>query len=107
MVEELYPDSELINKRKEKNRSNDRVFVLEPIEGKFTLTQAGHIDTSIFKGKNNIHALINEFGNWYLKMDHGMLPSGLKQQWTSFTKLEHFVKEYYLKRNVRVKDILD
>lgn len=92
---------------KNKNRADDRIFVLKPIEGKFSISASGNTDTSLFKGDNNLHARMNEYSNWYLAYDKGAVPPMLKQQWTSFTKLERFVKEYYLKRNVEVVKIID
>jgi len=99
----------LDNLRRKKNKSNDRVFVLKPIAGKFSLNSAGTVDKRLYsgRGENNLHAKQQPDGLWSLFLDYGMAPQPLKQQFTNFKLCEKAVREYYLRRNIEVKEILD
>lgn len=101
--------SNLDELRRKRNRSSDRIFVLSPIEGKFSLNGAGVVDKRLYagKGENNLHAKQLPNGLWSLYLDHGLLPQPLKQLFTNFHTCEKFVREYYLKRNIEVKEIID
>lgn len=91
-----------------KNKSNERQIVLEKIEGKKTLSSSGIVDTSLLNGTNGLHAVVDtQTMLWGLKQSSGILPPPLKQQFTSFTQLMRFVKEYYLRRNINVAKVID
>lgn len=91
-----------------KNISNDRILVLEKIEGENTLDTSGKIDNRLFTGKNRLHALKDPQTNlWHLQYDSGLLSEALKQQFTTFTKLETFTSEYFKRRGVYIKEIID
>ena|ERR1700692_198253 len=91
-----------------KNRDSNRVLVLKPMEGKTAMNSIGSSDPRLFTGENNVHAIMNkETSLWYLKMDHGLLPQQLAQQFTSFNKLFGFVSEYYKRRNIDITEVID
>ncbi len=91
-----------------KNRSNDRLIVLQKIDGKPTLSSSLIVDNSLFDGSNELHAVVNtETMLWHLKQVRGTLAPPLKQQFTSFTKLMNFVTDYYKRRNIHVAGVID
>ena len=98
--------SNLDELRKQKMRSLDRVFVLEPTE-KFTPAEAGTVDKRLYTKGNNLHAKQQPNGLWTLYLDHGTLPQPLKQQFTGFNICEDTIRKYYAKRNISVKEVLD
>lgn len=91
-----------------KNVSNDRILVLEKIEGQTTKNSAGVTDNRLFTGDNKFHAIKDPVTNfWKLQMDKGLLSESLKQQWTTFGKLEKYLSEYLKRRGIIVKEIID
>ena|SRR6185437_16008886 len=91
-----------------KNISNDRILVLAKIEGADTKDSSGKIDNRLFNGNNNLHALKDPQTNfWRLQYDSGILSEQLKQQFTSFSKLEVFVTEYFKRRGIYIKEVID
>ncbi|MDE1830257.1 MAG: hypothetical protein KGI25_08040 [Thaumarchaeota archaeon] len=91
-----------------KNKSNDRILVLEKIEGEKTLSSKGIVDNSLFNGENKLHAIIDtQTMLWHLKYENGIIPPSFKQQFTSWTKLMNFVTEYYRRRNIRIAKVID
>src|SRR6185312_6876886 len=103
-IEEYKLDSERVRK----NRNSDRILVLQRMEGKNTLSTKGIPDNRLFTGENKLHAIFDpEESMWYLKFDAGLLPEQFKQWFTTFDKLLTFVKMYYEKRNVLVKEVID
>lgn len=91
-----------------KNVSNDRILVLAKIEGTETLDAAGKVDNRLFSGKNRLHAIKDPQTNfWRLQYDSGILSQSLKQEWTSFTRLMSFVEEYFKRRGIEIKEIID
>jgi len=91
-----------------KMHSADRVIVLEPIEGKATLSATGLTDNRLFTGENRLHAIMDpQTCIWTMKYDEGGLPAGLKgQQFTSFGKLLNYAREYYKRRNIEIKEVI-
>lgn len=91
-----------------KMKSNDRVFVLEKVEGTQGKSTSGMIDNRLFDGGNKLHAKLDPHSMlWSVNMDKGLVPQVLKQQWTSFPKLKDYVTSYYANRGVRVKEIIE
>lgn len=99
--------SRLAEKLKARNRSSDRIFVLAPIEGKFALNTSGTADPRLFTGENKLHAIQGVNGLWTLKYEKGIMQDSLKQTFTNFSTLERYVRDYFLKRNIEVKEIID
>ncbi len=91
-----------------KMRSPDRILELEVIDGKSPRTNMGMTDVSLFTGDNKLHAKMdNETTLWGLQYEKGVVPEPLKQKFTSFKTLKRFAEDYFLKRNVRIKEIKD
>lgn len=99
----------MIERNLTKNVSNDRILVLNKIEGVQTKDSAGVTQNRLFTSENNkLHALKDQKTNfWKLQWDKGLLSEPLKQQWTSFTKLLNFTSEYLKRRGVEIKEIID
>ena len=95
---------------KAKMKSDDRVLVLRPMEGKSALTTGGMTDNRLFKegGGNRLHAVRDPNTSlWKLYYDQGALPPKLQIRFTSFNKLMTYVNNYYHKRNLHVANIID
>lgn len=91
-----------------KNKSNDRILVLQAMEGKATLSTTGTVDKRLFSGENKLHCIYEEeTGLWYFKMDHGFLPGGLTQRFTTYGKALAFAREYYARRNIEIKQTIE
>lgn len=85
-------------------RKSDRVFVLETTPN-FIKSK---VDTRLVDGNNRLHAVKNpQISMWSLKLDHGELPESLKSSFTSFTSAQRHVEQYFIKRGVKVTEILD
>lgn len=91
-----------------KLRKSDRILVLEKIEGKNTINSTGLVENRLFTGENELHAIMDEQSClWSLKYKMGSPPEPLKQRFTSFRALYKFAEDYFLKRNIRIKEVLD
>lgn len=89
-------------------RATDRVLVLRPIEGKRPLSSTGLVDTRLFTGANNLHAVMNQRTClWNLKYDSGGLPDPLKQRFTSFDRLKQYADGYFRKRGIEIVEVID
>lgn len=104
----LYDFEEKTEKYQAKMRSNDRILVVRQAEGKKPLNSHGVLDHRLFKGENNLHAIVGPFDNlWRLKSEKGLLPEPLKQTFTTFTRLEQHCREYFAKRNLEIIEVKD
>lgn len=91
-----------------KNWSNDRVLVLERVLDKPILNTSGIPDRRLFTGENKLHAILDtQTMMWTLRYDHGIAPEPFKQKFTSFTKLQDFVTDYFKRRNVNIVKVVD
>lgn len=91
-----------------KMQSWDRILVLSLKEGKTAKDVSGNIDPDIFKGGNNLHVIKDpETCFWFFKYDRGGLPEPLKCKFTSFKTAVKFAEEYYNKRNLIIKEVID
>jgi len=85
-------------------RSLERTFVLELMEG----VKKYQVDTRLVDGNNHLSAIKNpQLPMWALKLEKGTLPEGLKSCFTSFEALRKHVELYFLKRGVKVTEIID
>lgn len=92
----------------EKMTSPDRTLVLEPIDGKAPLNTIGMVDKRLFTGENELHAIMDlQTCLWKLKYNSGIVPEPLKQQFTGFRALHKFCEEYFRKRNIRIKEVIN
>lgn len=93
-------------RRKSKMKSDDRVLVLKPVEGKQTLASDGSVDKRLFTGENNLHAIYDEVsGVWSMKYDKGAIPGGLQGRFTLFSELLSTARSYFNKRNVGIVEV--
>lgn len=93
-------------RRRGKMKSDDRILVLKPMEGKPTLTAEGTVDKRLFKGENNLHALYDVYtGSWKMAYDMGGLPGGLQGKFTTFNELVTTARNYFSRRNVEITEI--
>lgn len=98
----------LESNRKNKLRSDDRVFKLCALDDKHPISTSGLIDKRLFTGDNKLHAIKNgQTTLWSLKYDQGGVPEYLRQQFTSFKLLVKVVGEYFAKRNIKIEEIID
>jgi hypothetical protein len=88
--------------------SSDRVLVLEVIDGQKPLSSTGLVDPRLFTGENKLHAIKDtQTCLWHLKYDQGIVPPPLKGQYTGFNQLKKFCEDYFQKRNMRIKEVID
>lgn len=91
-------------------RSIDRILVLKPIDGK-PLSSAGLLDTKLFKkgeDANRLHIVMDpQSCLWTFKYDKGIVPPIFKQHFTSFTRAYDFAKDYMLRRNIEITEVID
>lgn len=93
-------------RRRGKMKADDRVLVLQPMEGKKPLTTDGSVDARLFKGENNLHVIYNvNDGAWKMAYEMGGLPGGLQGKFTTFGEAVSTARAYYAKRNVEIADI--
>lgn len=91
-----------------KMRSDDRVLVLQPIDGMKPKSSTGIVDPRLFTGDNKLHAVRDpSFSWWTLKYDSGGIPPALQQRYMSFDDLLTIVKDYFKHRNIQVVDVKD
>lgn len=63
----------------------------------------GLIGREVFNGNNKLHIIFKEeYGLWAFKMDHGVLPETLRQQFTSFIAAMKHAKTYFNAKNIDV-----
>ena len=90
-----------------KERKTDRVFSIKAIEGS-SKSSNGLVDSRLFTGDNKLHAVMDPASMlWSLKYEYGILPNAFKQRFTNFKVLHAFVQEYFRKRNIEIKEIID
>ncbi len=92
----------------DKNRKDDIILELKPIEGKEPMNSQGVMDKRLFKGENKLHVFRDEYkGLWRLKLDDGSLPMPLQQHFTRYDLAKQAAEEYYGKRNVEISKVID
>lgn len=89
------------------NGSPIRELALVTIDGKAPINSTGLMDNRLFTGENKLRAYMEPNGLWSLKYDSGILPEPLKQQFTSFSTLLRITKDYFKKRNIAIKEVID
>jgi len=93
-------------RRRGKMKSDDRVLVLAPMEGKPSLSASGSVDKRLFKGENTLHALYDvNTGTWKMAYEMGGLPGGLEGKFTTFNELVDTARGYFKRRNVEIIEI--
>jgi len=95
-------------RRRGKMKSDDRTFVLRPMEGKNPRDTKGNVDPRLFQGENNLHAIYDDIkGMWTLRYEVGGLPEALKQKFTTFSDCEDTVRRYFANRSVEIEKVID
>lgn len=91
-----------------RNRSTDIILKLRAKEGKKALTSTGMVDSRLLTGENNLHAVMDkQTCLWYVIYDNGPVPPQLKQRFTNFDRLFKHVTDYFMTRNIEIKEIID
>lgn len=87
--------------------SPDRVLILAPMEGKTTKNSIGLTDPKLFTGENKVHVLKEAQTNfWYFRYEQGSVPEPLKCKFTGFKQALKHATDYYAKRNVTIKEVI-
>lgn len=98
----------MIKNMTDRNTKTDIHLILKTADGKKPLSSGGLADPRLLTGENKLHAIMDtQTCLWHMRQDHGLLPQPLRQQFTGFTKLLNFVKDYYSRRNIVVDKIID
>lgn len=90
-----------------KNNSDHRLLNLDTADGKAPISSTGLIDRRLFTGEVQLKATMDETGLWSMKYTEGNLPEPLRQKFTSFSTLRDFAEEYFKKRNVVIKEVVN
>lgn len=97
-----------MNNPQEKMKSDDRILVLKPMDGKNPRSNTGLIDSRLFQGGNRLHAIRSNIDQlWYIRYDQGIVPPALKCKFTSFKALQAHVEPYFKNRNVEIEKVID
>lgn len=90
-------------------RSTDRVLELSPMEGKTALSNQGLADKRLFTGEQKLHVKMDPKTTlWYFQWENnGILPGGLKGQFTGFKSAIKHAEEYFFHRNIQVTKVVD
>jgi len=90
------------------NRLDTRTLVLVRIDDKAPISSTGLIDNRLFTGESKLYAIKDpQTSMWNFKYDNGALPVELRQRFTGFQRLYKYAENYFAKRNVRIKEVLD
>ena len=103
-----YTASVIESRRREKMATNDRVLVLQVIDGKPAKGSTGVVDSRLFSGSNKLHGIYDDrTGLWNMRYETGALPGALQQKFGSFEQLEEFARKYFATRNVEIVEIIN
>jgi hypothetical protein len=90
------------------NKSHLRELVLRPAEGCSPTTDHGMTDSSLFVGKNTLHLEMDpQTSLWSFRYKTGGLPQPLKGKHTSYLKAYKYAEEYFKRRKVVIKEVID
>lgn len=85
--------------------SSDRTLKLERIDPK---KDVGLFDPEVFKGKNNLHVVMDPSTClWSFKYERGLVPPALKDRFTSFNVAKQQAELYFATKNIRIVEVLD
>lgn len=90
-------------------RSNDRVLELAPMEGKSVLNSQGQPDKRLFTGEQKLHVKMDPATTlWYFQWEtNGILPGGLKGNFTGFKSAIKHAENYFAHRNIKITQVND
>lgn len=86
-------------------RKKDRILVLEKEDPKNKDT--GLIDPAVFEGKNNLHLIVDMFGLWSFKYERGVVPSQLKNKFSSFREAYNTAEGYFKTKKIKITKVID
>lgn len=90
-----------------KLRSDRRIFSLS-LNADAPVSSTGLLDKRLFTGENKLVANKDpQYQLWSLSYEHGIVPEALKQKFTSFKVLVKFATDYFDKRHITIKEIID
>lgn len=88
-----------------KNYDSKRPLAFKIKDGTKPLDGSGMVDSRLFSGGNTMFAEMDKQTTlWTVRYEHGAVPIPLQQQFTSFTRLLGYVRDYFARRNVEVTD---
>jgi len=83
---------------------HDRILVLEQEDPKKSL---GTFDPRVFKGDNNLHVVMDRTNcMWNFKMERGLVPASLRNQFTSFNEAKKHADAYFAVKSIKIKEVL-
>lgn len=90
-------------------RSDDRILVIRPVEGKDPLSSKGLTDKRLWTGENKVHAILDPMTMlWCIRYEIGAPPPAVRDQnFTSFRALMIYIKDYFEKRNLEIVEVID
>jgi len=89
-----------------KQAKTDRLFKLNKKDGGSAKDVTGMVDPRLFSGDNHLHIKKDPETNfWYFHYDKGIPPESLKCHFTSFPYALRYAENYYLQRNVEIKEV--
>ncbi len=90
-------------------RSTDRIISLSPVDGKKAQSSTGLVDTRLFTGDQQLRLKMDpQTCMWYFQYSqNGLLPEGLKGQFTGFKSGLKHAESYFAKRNIKITEIKD
>ena len=91
-----------------KNHTTTRELVLKVKMGAKPVSSTGLIDNRLYNGNNKLYAYLDPIHLlWRVKYADGTIPEALRQNWTKFSYLYEYVKNYYEKRNLDIVEVKD
>lgn len=89
-----------------KMAKNDRVFVLDLIDGTLPKSSTGITDSRLFQGGNKLHIHKDPESNfWSFSYDEGIVPEKLRCAFTNATLAIRHAEIYYKDRNLTLKEV--
>ena len=90
-----------------KMRSNIRTMSLKKLPGS-TNSSKGAVDSRLFTGENKLLAVLDPNVNlWSLRYEHGLPPPAFGNKFTTFAALYKFAESYFLRRNIKIEEVID
>jgi len=90
-----------------KQKKDEKILVLKVIDGTKPKTSMGMVDPRVFSGDNKIWAKQGPDLLWAISYDKGIMPPGLHQKFTTFSKLKAFAENYFKKRNLEIIEVIE
>ena len=86
-------------------RQTDRILTLAKIEPKGSV---GLFDPAVFEGKNDLHVVLDTSTlMWSFRYTHGVIPSMLKGNFSSFKAALEHAGAFFANKNIKITGIKD